>query len=604
MQSIEAANSTSWFRECAARLAERTSSAAFVSAIPLVCAWLILSLVLALVVFVIYMTFVPGLPTEPGLTLQHWRNIATNHRLIGEVIPNTLIVGFGTILVASFFALPLSWLLNRTSIPFRDTLTTLIAVVVIVPGFVKAMGWVMLVNDRIGILNNTIAALLALERVPINVVNSPYGIAWVMGLMFTPTLFFLVSGPMRAMDPSLEEAAAVAGQNHWRTFRRVNLPLILPGIFAGMIYVFMTAISVFEVPALLGAASGKVPVLATELFFAVRPGGNEMVDIAYGAAGVYGAVIAAPSMLALYFYLRLLSQSRRYEVITGKGYRPKDIELGKFKWAGLAFILFYMALAVVLPLLVLVWASLLPYLQMPSLAALSKVSFTNYRDFHLTLGGPGVFINTLILMVAATSLVLFFGLMVSWVVVRARVRLYKVMDMIAMLPHAIPGLVFAFALFILGLLAARWLPWLPLQGTLTIIVLANVINQLSYVTRVTNSALVQVQSDLEECAQLCGLNNLSILRRIVAPLIKPSLIFAGLWTAMLTFREVTMALFLSESHNRVLAVTVWQLWQGGNLGIASAGAVAMVAIMGGLILLTLRLGKGSMQRGARIGPRV
>ncbi len=604
MQSIEAADSTSWVRQCAARLSERTSSGAFVSGIPLVCAWLILSLVLALVVFVIYMTFVPGLPTEPGLTLQHWRNIASNDRLMGEVIPNTLIVGFGTILVASFFALPLSWLLNRTSIPFRDTLTTLIAVVVIVPGFVKAMGWVMLVNDRIGILNNMIAGLFGLDRVPISIVNSPYGIAWVMGLMFTPTLFFLVSGPMRAMDPSLEEAAAVAGQNHWRTFRRVNLPLILPGIFAGMIYVFMTAISVFEVPALLGAASGKVPVLATELFFAVRPGGNEMVDIAYGAAGVYGAVIAAPSMLALYFYLRLLSQARRYEVITGKGYRPRDIDLGKFKWAGLGFILLYMALAVVLPLLVLVWASLLPYLQMPSLQALSKVSLTNYRDFHLTLGGPGVFINTLILMVAATSLVLFFGLMVSWVVVRARVRFYKVMDMIAMLPHAIPGLVFAFALFILGLLAARWLPWLPLQGTLTIIVLANVINQLSYVTRVTNSALVQVQSDLEECAQLCGLNNLSILRRIVAPLIKPSLVFAGLWTAMLTFREVTMALFLSESHNRVLAVTVWQLWQGGNLGIASAGAVAMVAIMSGLILLTLRLGKGSMQRGARIGHRV
>ena len=239
---------------------------AFVSAIPLVCAWLILSLVLALVIFVIYMTFVPGLPTEPGLTLQHWRNIASNDRLIGEVIPNTLIVGFGTILVASFFALPLSWLLNRTSIPFRDTLTTLIAVVVIVPGFVKAMGWVMLVNDRIGILNNMIAGLFGLDRVPISVVNSPYGIAWVMGLMFTPTLFFLISGPMRAMDPSLEEAAAVAGQNHWRTFRRINLPLILPGIFAGMIYVFMTAISVFEVPALLGAASGKVPVLATELF--------------------------------------------------------------------------------------------------------------------------------------------------------------------------------------------------------------------------------------------------------------------------------------------------------------------------------------------------
>jgi iron(III) transport system permease protein len=93
------------------------------------------------------------------------------------------------------------------------------------------------------------------------------------------------------------------------------------------------------------------------------------------------------------------------------------------------------------------------------------------------------------------------------------------------------------------------------------------------------------------------------MRRIVAPLIKPSLIFAGLWTAMLTFREVTMALFLTESHNRVLAVTVWQLWQGGNLGIASAGAVAMVVIMGGFILLTLRIGGSSMKQDARHGLR-
>jgi iron(III) transport system permease protein len=598
MESSETFESLTSLRKTRTQFREKLSSTSLLSAIPVASAWLILSFVVALVLFVVYMTFVPGLPTQPGLTLQHWRNVA-NDRLLREVIPNTLIVGFGTIFVAAFFALPLSWLLNRTSIPFRDTLTTLIAVVVIVPGFVKAMGWVMLVNDRIGILNNLIAGLFGLEKVPITVVNSPFGIAWVMGLMFTPTLFFLVSGSMRAMDPVLEEAAAVAGQSHWGTFWRVNLPLVVPGVFAGMIYVFMTAISVFEVPALLGAASGKVPVLATELFFAVRPGGNEMVDIAYGAAGVYGAIIAAPSMLALYFYLRLLSQARRFEVITGKGYRPRDIELGNLKWVGLGFIFLYMALAVVLPLLVLVWASLLPYLQMPSLQTLSKVSFANYRDFHLTLGGASVFVNTFILMAGATSLVLFFGLMVSWVVIRTRIRFYKVLDMIAMLPHAIPGLVFAFALFILGLLAARWLPWLPVQGTLGIIILANVISHLSYVTRITNSALVQVQSDLEECAQLCGLNNVSIMWRIVAPLIKPSLIFAGLWTAMLTFREVTMALFLTESHNRVLAVTVWQLWQGGNLGIASAGAVAMVVIMGGLILFTLRIGGSSVHRDAR-----
>jgi len=246
-------------------------------------------------------------------------------------------------------------------------------------------------------------------------------------------------------------------------------------------------------------------------------------------------------------------------------------------------------LAVVLPLLVLLWASLLPYLHMPSSEALSKVNLSNYNGLLASLGGLPVISNTLVLAVSVSLLVLFFSLMTSWVVVRTRVRLRKTMDVIAMLPHAIPGLAFAFALFLLGILAGKWFPWLPVAGTLGIIVVANVVNRLSYGTRVTNSALLQIQSDLEACAQTCGATNVTIIRRIIAPLIKPSLVFAGLWTALLTFQEVTMALFLSESENWVLSVSIWHLWVSGRLGEAAAGAVVMVTIMGALMLLTLRL---------------
>jgi len=196
--------------------------------------------------------------------------------------------------------------------------------------------------------------------------------------------------------------------------------------------------------------------------------------------------------------------------------------------------------------------------------------------------------------------VVFFSFMVSWVVVRVRGRFYKTVDMIAMLPHAIPGLAFAFALMIFGIYAARWFPWFPVSGTLGIIVVADVINRLSYGTRATNAALVQIQSDLEESAQLCGLRNNLIIRRIVVPLVRPSLIFTGLWTALFTFREVTMALFLSESHNRVLSVTIWYIWQDGDFGIAAAGSVVMVLIMGALMWFSLKLTGGTalgQQRG-------
>ena len=584
---MEAANPIGRLWQVGEQLKRVVGPIDIVNRLPLVCSWLVLSFVVGLLLFILYMTFVPGLPTEPGLTLEHWINIASPDMLT-EVIPNTLVVGFGTVLVATFFALPLGWLLNRTSLPLRNFFITLMAVVVIVPGFIKAMGWIMLVNDRIGLFNKAIAVLLGLERVPLTVVNNPFGMAWIMGLMLTPTMFFLISGPMRALDPTLEEAAAVTGMNQWRTLLRVSFPLMWPGILAGVIYTFMTAISIFEIPAMLGAASSKVPVLATELFYAVRPGGHES-DIAYGAAGVYGVLIAAPSVVALYFYLRILTRARRYEVITGKAYRPREIDLGRFNWLGLGFVVLYLLLAVVLPMLVLGWASLLPYLQMPSSEALSKVNLSNYDGLLLSLGGILVIRNTVILTISVALLVIIFSFSISWVVVRTRGRFHKTMDVIAMLPHAIPGLAFAFALAMLGILAARFLPLLPVAGTLGIIVVANVVNRLSYGTRVTNAALVQIQRELEECAEVCGVRNFTIMWRIIVPLIKPSLVFAGLWTALLTFREVTMALFLSESHNRVLSVSIWHLWESGNIGVASAGAVVLVATMAVLMLITLKL---------------
>jgi iron(III) transport system permease protein len=600
MQRVEVARRLGWFEQVGERLKETLGPMSITHGFPLVCSWLILSFIVALLLFVFYMTFVPGLPTEPGLTLKHWVNIA-HSRMLTEVVPNTVIVGFGAVLVSTCFSLPLAWLLNRTSLPFRNTFITMMAMVVIVPGFITAMGWIMLVNDRIGLVNKAIGGLMGLETVPFTVVNNPFGIAWVLGLVLTPTMFFLISGPMRTLDPTLEEAAAVAGLNQWRTLLRVSSPLMWPATLAGMIYTFMTAISIFEVPAMLGAASGKVPVLSTELFYAVRPGGNDLADIAYGAAGVYGTLIAVPSIVALYFYLRVLARAKRYEVITGKAYRPRDMDLGGYRWLGLGFVLLYLSLAVVLPMIVLAWSSLLPYLMMPSFEALSKVNLSNYDDLLINLGGISVVRNTLVLMVSVSLLVLFFSFMISWLVVRAKVRLHKLMDIIAMLPHAIPGLAFAFALVMLGIVASLWFPNLPLAGTLGIIVVANVINRLSYGTRITNAALLQVQQELEECAQLCGARNATIMWRIIVPLVKPSLVYAGLWTAMLTFREVSMALMLSESHNRVLSISIWGLWQTGNLGIAAAGAVVMVLTMGVLMVFTLRFAGSSAVRQRRGG---
>lgn len=554
-------------------------------------AWVVCSMILFLSGLILWATFAPGLPFEGGFTLENYVEVFGSEHL-GEVVWNTFQVGAGTVVIALGFGLPLAWLLNRTDIPFRSLFVTMLAVTVIMPGLVKAMGWIMLLSPQIGLINTFLVELLGLRAAPFDI-NSLWGIAFVQGLGLTPSMFFLVSGPMRMLDPALEEAAEVVGAHRWKTLLWVTWPMLWPATLGGVIYIFMTAIAMFDVAGLLGGLSEN-RVLATELFLAVQPFEGSL-EIRYGVAGIYGLLIVVPSLVALVFYFQTIKQTYRYAVITGKGYRPKTVALGGFRYAAVAFVSLYLTLAVLLPFFVLLWASLLPSLRMPSLEALSLVSLRWYREIHHVLGGWGVVRNTLTLVIVSSVLVLFFSFMISWVVVRTKLWSRQLLDTIAMLPHAIPGLGFAFALLIVGIIIARWAPWVPFYNTVWIIVVGNVLNRLSYATRITNAALIQVQQELEEAALICGARKWTSMWRVMLPLIRPSLVFAGLWTALLVFREVSMALLLVGPNNKVFATQLWILWRQGDLTQAAALSTVLVLIMGLLILLLQKMA------GARIG---
>jgi iron(III) transport system permease protein len=548
-------------------------------------AWLIGGAVLAVSLIIFWASLNSGRPFEVRLGLDNYIN-TLDQSLMTQVIPNTVLVGLGTVTTVLFFGFPLAWLLNRTNVPLRAFCVSLIAVSVIVPGLVKAMGWIILLSPQVGLINQLLVNLFKLEQAPLDI-NSIGGIAFIQGLMLTPTLFFLLSGPMRSMDPALEEAAAVSGASAWRSARWITLALLRPAVLGGIIYTFMTAIAIFEVAALLGGFADR-PVLATKLYVAVRPPGG-FAAVNYGIAGVYGLLITVPSLVALYLYFRTIQQSHRYAVVTGKGYRPKTFDLGKFRYLGFAFVVLYMTLAVLLPLLVLVWLSLLPSVRMPSFEALSLVSLQWYRDIFFLMGGFEVVRNTSVLVFTTSALVLFFSFMVSWVVVRTRLPGRQILDTIAMLPHAIPGLAFAFGLLIIGILGVRWFPWLPFYNTVWIMVAANVLNRLSYGTRITNAAFIQIGQELEDAAAVCGARKCSIMLRVILPLVGSALAFAGLWTALLVFREVSIPLLLLGPNNKVLATQIWVLWEAGHVAQASAVSVVLVAVMATLLILVQRL---------------
>lgn len=560
--------------------------------------WLVCAVIIALTGLILWMTFVPGLPFEANLSLSNYRDVFASAHL-WKVILNTFWVGVWTVGIAVFFGVPLGWLLNRTDLPWRALFITMLAVTVIMPGLVKAMGWIMLLSPQVGLINKLLMDVLRLKEAPFDI-NSIWGIGFVQGLMLTPSMFFLISGPMRSLDPALEEAAEVVGANRWETLLWITSPVLWPAILGGMIYIFMTGIAIFEVAGLLGGLSDN-RVLATEIFLAVQPFEGSL-EIKYGVAGIYGLLIMAPSLTALFFYFQSIKRAHRYAVITGKGYRPKTFTLGQLRTPALLFVSLYLILAVFLPFLVLLWASVLPSLRMPSMEALALVSLRWYREIHYVLGGMEVIKNTLLLVVTSSVLVLFFSFMVSWVVVRTKLRTRRLLDTIAMLPHAIPGIGFAFALLIVGIMGARWLPWLPFYNTVWIIVVGNVLNRLSYATRITNAALLQVQQELEEAALVCGARKWVSMWRVMVPLVRPSLLFAGLWTALLVFREVSMALLLGGPKNKVLATQLWILWRQGNLSEAAALSIVLVFIMGALILLLQKMTGGISQ--VRVTPQI
>jgi iron(III) transport system permease protein len=438
----------------------------------------------------------------------------------------------------------------------------------------------LLLSPRIGLVNQWASQLFGLDHPLVSLYNIP-GMAFIQGVSFVPSAFFMLAAAYRTMDPSLEEAAYTSGVSKFQTFLRINVPITWPAIAGVMVYLFMSAIAVFEVPAIIGFPS-RILVLSALIFTSTNPP-TGLPD--YGLAGAYGAIMLVAGLTLAYFYVRLVQQGKKYTVITGRGYRPRQISLGRWKWAALAFVMLYLSMEVFIPFLVLLWASLLPHLQLPSAEAFAQISLNNYETiFDFVDALP--FINTAILMLAVPTGTMLLAVLVSWIVVRTQVSLRGSLDTIAFLPHAIPSILLAVGLGYLGL-AYRNI--FPVYGTIAIIAIAHIIGWIAYGTRTTNGVMIQVHRELEEAGKVSGASTSRVLCRIVLPLVASGIFNSWIWISMLSYREVTMALALGTRKNLVISTIVWQFW--GN------GWVPQVAALGVLLVLFAVLVVGILKVG-------
>ena len=492
---------------------------------------------------------------------------------------DTFIFTVGSLAVGLPAAILLAWLLERTAIPARAWVANLILVPMTIPSLLSAIAWIQLLDPRIGLVNVLFRGVMgsSSDTGPVDIYTLT-GMCFVQGLRLVPSAYLMIAASFRAMDPSLEEQSAMAGQNVARTTLRVTLPIMRPALLAALIYFIIVVIESFDIPGLLGFTA-RIRVLSTAIYWATH---SEVGLPDYGLASALGAIILVAALLLMWIYRRLTLHQERFATVTGKGYRPRQINLGPWTVPAAFFCWVYVLIAVVLPFAMLLWTSIQPFYAPPSAESLRRATLEGYVNIWQDGSVVRALSNTLVLALVTSLATILLAILVSWFVVRQRqtgASMANYLATVSFLPQCVPSIVIGLALIFVYVRFP-----IPIYGTLWIIALAMTTRYLAFSSRATTASLIQVHGELEEASQMAGAPWSRTLRRITMPLLAPAMINVFLWVAVHAMQELSMALMLYTPDTVVISTMIWSMWQNGRTADAAVLGVVLI-LLSALLLL-------------------
>lgn len=538
--------------------------------------WLIIGVSLAVVAvlalvpfsFMVWQSFmtpeVAGRPAE--FTLSNYSKAYTDPQT-AVTFWNSVQFAFGGSLLAFALGTALAWMNERTNMPFRRLFFALSIVPLIIPSILFTIAWIMLASPRIGLLNTFAQYLFGLDGPPFNI-YSMWGMIWVDGLHYSPMAFLLMSSAFRAMDPSLEESAVMSGASVMQTLRRITLRLAFPAIMATLLTLFVRAIESFEVPALLGLPAG-IQVFTSAIYQAIHEYPSRI-----GLAASYSVILLVLTSGGIYVQARISASASKYATVTGKGFRPRLIDLGRWRYLAIGLFLLYFLLIVALPFFILLWSSFQKFYAPPSWEALQRVSLDGYRYIMSSEGVKNAVINSLWLSTLCATLVMLLASVVSWIVVKTKIPGRWLLDNMVSLPMVFPGLVLGVSIMIFYLTFD-----IGIYGTIWIILLAYVTRFMPYGMRYVTTSMIQMHKDLEESAFMSGGSWFTVFRRIVLPLLKPGLMAGWIYVMIVSIRELSSSILLYSPGNEVISIQIWELWENGQYVELSALSVLFILML-------------------------
>ncbi len=504
----------------------------------------------------------PGAPGE--FNLDGYRQMVTAENF--QVLLNTVGIALITSTISITMAVFLAWIVARTDTPFSRQWEVLITLPFFIPPILTAMAWAMLGNAKIGAINQFFKWATGASFSPIDV-YSYWGVVWHLMQYGIPFLFLLTVDAFRAMDPALEEAASMSGASRWRVFRTTTLTLMLPVLLSAFVLSFIRGVEAFESALFFGTPAG-VKVITTTIFDSITQRAVPEYQLATSIAF---------SVMALMFLLVIIQwhilRGRSFQTVTGKGYKPKVIALGRWRWATFAFLCVFFFITTILPVGQIALGSVFKF-----------VGF--YRWNMLTLEHYSTIMNngelwrairnTLWLGLVGATTTMMLGTIVAYVTVRTKWRYRKVVDALAWLPWMMPGVVLGVGL----LWAFAFLPRnIPIYGTIWALLFAYLALGMPLASRIMSGAYTQLSFDLEECSRVHGASWLQTLLRILVALSWPSFAVGWVLTFFGILRELSASILLYSVGSEVLSVELYKLWTNGQAEQVSVVGLMLIGLV-------------------------
>ena len=498
-------------------------------------------------------------------TFRYYQNLLRELQIVGPFL-NTLYFSVGSALLATLMGGAIAWIVTRTDTPLRGLGYFTAFTSFGTPFILYTIGWLLLLG-KAGPVNFWLKKLLH-ETEPVVNIYSMWGMIFVEALLWSPFVFLMLAAAFRSMDPSLEEASAACGARVWQTLKRISLRLMLPAFFSVVLLIFIRSFESFEIPALVGLP-GDIRVLTTSIYLDAQK-----MPAQYGNAGAFSVLLMLVVAATLYVYFRVTREGDRFQTVTGKGYRPALIHLGRWRYLTSAGLLFYSFVILVLPFMIILWASLLPFYIQPSFDAISLFTLKNFiTAIHYPKITDSIK-NSILLGLGSASVVMVLTMLASWILVRSKLRGRWLLDLLTTLPLLFPGIVMGLAIMRFYLQVP-----IPIYGTLWILLVAFVTRYIPYGIRYTHSGLLQLHHELEEAAYASGASWSNCMRRIIFPLLTPSFLGGWVFVFLLSAKELSMSILLVSPQTPVVSVAIYELWENGQVGELAAFSVLWSAIL-------------------------